>query len=501
MPVKGMHFDTMIASYLLNPANQHGLDRLSEEYLNYEMIHIEEIIGKKGKKQKVMTDLSAEFVYEYACEDADITYRLYKILKEELKNRGMAELFYDLEMPVMYVLMRMEQHGVKVDEALLKQLSDQLANKIAELQKSIFEKAGEEFNLNSPQQLGVILFDKLQIHKELGVRKPSRTKTGQYSTSEKTLERYVAHPVVASIMEYRKLVKLKNTYIDALPKLIHPKTGKIHTSYNQTVTATGRLSSSNPNLQNIPIRTDLGKEIRRAFIPSKENYLILSADYSQIELRIMAHLSGDETMIENFKKNKDIHAATAALIFNIPVEEVTPDHRRKAKEINFGIIYGMTPYGLASRLGISKEEAQEFIADYFATYPKVGEFMQKMIAFARKHHYVETMMHRRRYLPEILNSNQNIREFAERTAINTPIQGSAADLIKKAMIDVQRYIEDHKIPASMLLQVHDELVFEVDKTVAQSFALKIKDLMEHAAELRVPLVVDWGLGNNWLEAH
>ncbi len=501
VPVKGMHFDTMIASYLLNPANQHGLDRLSEEYLNYEMIHIEEIIGKKGKKQKVMTDLSAEFVYEYACEDADITYRLYKILKEELKDRGMAELFYGLEMPVMYVLMRMEQHGVKVDEALLKQLSDQLANKIAELQKSIFEKAGEEFNLNSPQQLGVILFDKLQIHKELGVRKPSRTKTGQYSTSEKTLERYVAHPVVASIMEYRKLVKLKNTYIDALPKLIHPKTGKIHTSYNQTVTATGRLSSSNPNLQNIPIRTDLGKEIRRAFIPSKENYLILSADYSQIELRIMAHLSGDETMIENFKKNKDIHAATAALIFNIPVEEVTPDHRRKAKEINFGIIYGMTPYGLASRLGISKEEAQEFIADYFATYPKVGEFMQKMIAFARKHHYVETMMHRRRYLPEILNSNQNIREFAERTAINTPIQGSAADLIKKAMIDVQRYIEDHKIPASMLLQVHDELVFEVDKTVAQSFALKIKDLMEHAAELRVPLVVDWGLGNNWLEAH
>jgi DNA polymerase-1 len=499
--VDGIYFDTMIAAYLLNPGEQVKLDKLSEKYLNYEMIHIEEIIGKKGKKQKVMTDLSAEFVYEYACEDADITYRLYKILKEELKDRGMAELFYGLEMPVMYVLMRMEQHGVKVDEALLKQLSDQLANKIAELQKSIFEKAGEEFNLNSPQQLGVILFDKLQIHKELGVRKPSRTKTGQYSTSEKTLERYVAHPVVASIMEYRKLVKLKNTYIDALPKLIHPKTGKIHTSYNQTVTATGRLSSSNPNLQNIPIRTDLGKEIRRAFIPSKENYLILSADYSQIELRIMAHLSGDETMIENFKKNKDIHAATAALIFNIPVEEVTPDHRRKAKEINFGIIYGMTPYGLASRLGISKEEAQEFIADYFATYPKVGEFMQKMIAFARKHHYVETMMHRRRYLPEILNSNQNIREFAERTAINTPIQGSAADLIKKAMIDVQRYIEDHKIPASMLLQVHDELVFEVDKTVAQSFALKIKDLMEHAAELRVPLVVDWGLGNNWLEAH
>ena len=501
LPVKGMHFDTMIASYLLNPANQHGLDKLSEEYLSYEMIHIEEIIGKKGKKQKVMTNLPAQFVYEYACEDADITFRLYEILKDELQEHGMADLFYNLEMPVMYVLMRMEQRGVKVDRDLLKQLSDQLAQKIAELEKSIFEKAGEAFNLNSPQQLGVILFDKLQIHKELGLRKPSRTKTGQYSTSEKTLERYLAHPVVSAIMEYRKLVKLKNTYIDALPKLIHPKTGKIHTSYNQTVTATGRLSSSNPNLQNIPIRTDLGKEIRKAFIPSKENYLILSADYSQIELRIMAHLSGDETMIENFKKNKDIHAATAALIFNIPVQEVTPEHRRKAKEINFGIIYGMTPYGLASRLGISKEEAQEFIADYFATYPKVGEFMQKMIAFARKHHYVETMMHRRRYLPEILNSNQNIREFAERTAINTPIQGSAADLIKKAMIDVQNYIESQAVPAGMLLQVHDELVFEVESSVAEEFALKVKDLMEHAADLRVPLVVDWGLGKNWLEAH
>ena len=349
--------------------------------------------------------------------------------------------------------------------------------------------------------MGAILFDKLEIHKELGLRKPPRTKTGQYSTSEKTLERYLAHPVVAAIMEFRKLIKLKNTYIDALPKLIHPKTGKIHTSYNQTVTATGRLSSSNPNLQNIPIRTDLGKEIRRAFIPSKDDYVILSADYSQIELRIMAHLSGDPTMIENFKKNKDIHAATAALIFNIPVEEVTDDHRRKAKEINFGIIYGMSPYGLASRLGITNEEAQEFIADYFATYPKVGEFMRQMIDFAREHGYVETMMGRRRYLPEIRNANRNIREFAERTAINTPIQGSAADLIKKAMIEVQRYIEEENVPANMLLQVHDELVFEVQKQQSERFAMKVKEIMENAQKLSVPLIVDWGIGRNWLEAH
>ena len=501
IPVKNMYFDTMIASYLLNPANQHGLDKLAEEYLNYEMIHIEEIIGKKGKKQKKMTDLPAEFVYEYACEDSDITFRLFEILKNELKKHNMDRLFYELEMPLTYVLMRMEQNGVKIDEGLLKELSNHLEEKIKALENSVFEKAGETFNLNSPQQLGAILFDKLEIHKELGLRKPPRTKTGQYSTSEKTLERYLAHPVVAAIMEFRKLIKLKNTYIDALPKLIHPKTGKIHTSYNQTVTATGRLSSSNPNLQNIPIRTDLGKEIRRAFIPSKDDYVILSADYSQIELRIMAHLSGDPTMIENFKKNKDIHAATAALIFNIPVEEVTDDHRRKAKEINFGIIYGMSPYGLASRLGITNEEAQEFIADYFATYPKVGEFMRKMIDFAREHGYVETMMGRRRYLPEIRNANRNIREFAERTAINTPIQGSAADLIKKAMIEVQRYIEEEKVPANMLLQVHDELVFEVQKQQSERFAMKVKEIMENAQKLSVPLVVDWGIGRNWLEAH
>ncbi len=498
--VKGLFFDTMIASYLLNPTGQHKLDKLAEEYLDYQMIHIEELIGK-GKKQKKMTDLPAEFVFEYSCEDADITFQLYLILKDLLAKHDMEKLFYDLEMPVVHVLMRMERHGIKVDKDLLRELSDRLGKKIAELESKVYQAAGEQFNLNSPQQLGVILFDKLEIHKELNGRKPSRTKTGQYSTSEKTLERYAAHPVVAAIMEHRKLVKLKNTYLDALPQLIHPKTGRIHTSYNQTVTATGRLSSSNPNLQNIPIRTELGKEIRRAFIPSHPDYLILSADYSQIELRIMAHLSGDETMIENFKKNMDIHAATAALIFNIPVEEVTPDHRRKAKEINFGIIYGMSEYGLAARLGISNDEAKEFIADYFATYPKIGFYMQRVIEEARQRGYVETMMHRRRYLPEIRNSNRQIREFAERTAINTPIQGSAADLIKKAMIEIQRYIEKNDFPAQMLLQVHDELVFEVKDSKAEDFAKKVKDIMENAIKLEVPLVVDCGIGKNWLEAH
>ncbi len=501
IPVKNLFFDTMIASYLINPTGQHNLDYLAEHYLNYKMIPIEDLIGKKGKNQKKMTDLAAGFVYQYGCEDADITYRIYQILKKDLQKHGMEKLFYELEMPMVHVLMQMEMHGVKVDRELLKKLSDELGEKIKALEQKVYQMAGETFNLNSPQQMGVILFDKLQIHKELGMRKPSKTKTGQYSTSERTLERYSAHPLVADIMEYRKLIKLKNTYLDALPQLINPKTGRIHTSYNQTVTATGRLSSSNPNLQNIPIRTDLGREIRRAFIPSREDYVILSADYSQIELRIMAHLSGDERMIENFKKNLDIHAATAALIFGIPVQEVTPDHRRKAKEINFGIIYGMSEYGLANRLNISTDEAKEFIADYFATYPKIGEFMRRMIEEARQKGYVETILGRRRYLPEIRNQNRQIREFAERTAINTPIQGSAADLIKKAMINMQTFIESSKFPAQMLLQVHDELVFEVQEKRAEEFAKQVKQIMEGAMKLRVPLVVDCGIGKNWLEAH
>jgi DNA polymerase-1 len=395
----------------------------------------------------------------------------------------------------------MEKDGIKLDLGLLRELSEMHGKDIANLQKSIFEAVEEEFNLNSPSQLGTILFDKLEIHKDLNRKKPPKTKTGQYSTSEKILDRYTDHPIVSTIMDFRRLTKLKNTYLDALPDLVSSKTGKVHTSYNQTVAATGRLSSSNPNLQNIPIRTEIGREIRKAFIPSESNLKILSADYSQIELRIMAHLSGDKTMISAFKNNLDIHASTASLIFDIPVEEVTPDHRRKAKEINFGIIYGMSAYGLSARLGISNDEATEFIADYMATYPKVHEYMQQSIEQAREKGYVQTMMKRRRYLPEIKSDNRQIREFAERTAINTPIQGSAADLIKKAMIDIHQHILMKKVNANMLLQVHDELVFEVDKKIVDQFKEDIKSIMEKAFKLNVPVLVECGIGDNWLEAH
>lgn len=498
--VNGLYFDTLIASYLLNPSAQHKLDRLAERYLNYEMIHIGELIGS-GKKQKKMTDLMAIEVVNYAAEDADITLRLYNKFKPMIKEQGMETLFYNLEMPLIRVLLQMERSGVKLDVILLKKLSKDLDGQILNLKQSIFERTGEEFNLNSPQQLGLILFDKLEIHKELGLKKAPKTKTGQYSTSEKVLERYAAHPVINDILKYRQLNKLQNTYLDALPELVHPATGKVHTSFNQAVAATGRLSSSNPNLQNIPIRTEIGRQIRRAFIPSKKDYLLVSADYSQIELRIMAHLSKDETMIRSFKQNLDIHRSTAALIFNIPESEVTSDHRRKAKEINFGIIYGMSRFGLAARLNISVDEAQEFIIDYMATYPGIALYMKESIEKARKQGYVETMLQRRRYLPEIKSSNRQIREFAERTAINTPIQGSAADLIKRAMIHVQDFIIQKKMPAVMLLQVHDELVFEVQKDLVSDFSDTIKDIMGNALKLDVPVLVECGSGENWLEAH
>ncbi len=498
--VNGLYFDTIIAAYLLNPSGQHKLDKVAEKYLNYEMIHIEQLIGT-GRKQKIMTDISAEIVSPYAAEDADITFQLYRLLKPQIRDHGMDDLFYELEMPLVRVLIEMEKNGMRLDVPLLKSISDKLAKQIEELKDRIYEIAGQSFNLNSPQQLGPILFEKLEIHKDLGLKKPPRTKTGQYSTAEKILERYKEHPVISKIMDYRQMTKLKNTYLDALPQLIHPKTGKVHTSFNQTVAATGRLSSSDPNLQNIPIRSEIGREIRKAFIPSEENYLILSADYSQIELRIMAHLSRDQAMIESFYQDKDIHTATAARIFNIPENEVTSDHRRKAKEINFGIMYGMSRYGLASRLGISVDEAQEFIADYIATYPGIHDFMQKSIQQAVQYGYVETILHRRRYLPEIRSANRQIREFAERTAINTPIQGSAADLIKKAMIHMQNEIVNRKWLARMMLQVHDELVFEVKSNQAERFSRKVKSIMEEAMPLRVPIRVDCGIGKNWLEAH
>ncbi|MBN1408126.1 MAG: DNA polymerase I [Calditrichaceae bacterium] len=498
--VKGIYFDTMIASYLINPTGQHKLDKLSEYYLNYEMIHIEELIGS-GKKQKLMTDLFASEVAPYAAEDADITFKLYKILKEQIEESGMQALLYDLEMPLMEVLMKMEEQGIKLDTDQLRKLSKTHNEQLTQLQKDIYESANEEFNLNSPAQLGTVLFDRLEIHKDLNLKRPPRTKTGQYSTNEKILERFIMHPIVDKILEYRRLSKLINTYLDALPGLVSEKTGRLHTSFNQTVAVTGRLSSSNPNLQNIPIRTEIGREIRNAFVPSRAEYKILSADYSQIELRIMAHLSGDKAMMQAFKDNLDIHASTASLIFDLPLDQVGEDQRRRAKAINFGIIYGMSSYGLASRLHISNEEAQDFIMDYMATYPDVQAYMQKSIEVAKEQGYVETMMKRRRYLPEIRSDNRQIREFAERTAINTPIQGSAADLIKKAMIEVQDYIENKNLDAVMLLQVHDELVFEVNDHQAEKIIVKIKEIMENAVKLDVPVIVDCGIGNNWLEAH
>ncbi|KAA3617224.1 MAG: DNA polymerase I [Calditrichaeota bacterium] len=501
--VQGIYFDTMIASYVLDPSNrQHNLDNLAEKYLAYKMIPISDLIGK-GKDEKLMTDLAANEVLPYAAEDADISLRVANILEDKLKEHGLDDLFFNLEMPLLEVLEITETNGIKINLDLLSKLSEDIAKELAKLEKEIYDFAGQEFNISSPQQLGTIMFEEKKIHEELDLRKPKKTKTGQFSTSEQTLERFSEHPVIDKILNFRKLAKLKNTYVDALPEMVNSKTGKIHTSYNQTVAATGRLSSMNPNLQNIPIRTELGKEIRRAFIPSREGYSILSADYSQIELRVMAHLSGDETLIKGFQQdNTDIHAVTASLIFDISLEEVTADHRRKAKEINFGIMYGMNKWGLSNRLHISPDEAELFIANYFATYPNIQLFMRKAIEQANEQGYVETMMNRRRYLPEIKSKNRNIREFAERMAINTPIQGSAADLIKKAMIDMQRFIDTQEdCPAYMLMQVHDELVFEVKDSYIKEFAGHVERIMANAMPLSVPVVVESASGANWLEAH
>jgi DNA polymerase-1 len=491
----------MIASFLINSSStQHNLDKLAEEYLNYQMIPIEELIGS-GKNQKKMTDLNATEVYEYACEDADITWQLMEIFVPKLKELELESLFYDLEMPLVEVLIEMEEQGVNLDLDLLKSLSNELTEKIQTLEKEIYKQVGEDFNLNSPQQLGNLLFEKLEIHKEIGMRKPKRTKTGQYSTSEQVLERYHAHPLPKTILDYRKLAKLKNTYVDALPTLIHPKTGKVHTSYNQTIASTGRLSSVNPNLQNIPIRTEIGRQMRKAFIPSDLSKVIMSADYSQIELRIMAHLSDDDAMCNSFKQDMDIHMATAAKIFGVDISEVTEDQRRKAKEINFGIIYGMSKYGLSNRLEITVQEAEEFIYNYFTTYPKIQDFMRKTISEADKRGYVTTMKGRRRYMPQIHSSNRQLREFAERTSINTPIQGSAADMIKLAMIAVYNAMKTAHLKSKMILQVHDELVFEVPLDEISKMTTLVKERMENALKLRVPVKVEIGKGKNWLEAH
>lgn len=496
--VAGPLFDTMIAHYLLNPELRHNMDYLAETYLQYKTIPIEELIGPRGKNQLCMRDVPVEKVYEYAAEDADITLKLKNRFEPELKKENLETLFYDIEMPLIDVLAEMELTGVSVDTEALKQSSAALTEQLAAMEKEIYELAGTTFNLNSPKQVGEVFFERLKI-----ADKPKKTKSGSnYITSEDVLEKLRGkHPVVGKLLEYRGLKKLLGTYIDALPQLINPETGKIHTSFNQTVTATGRLSSTNPNLQNIPIRDEIGREIRKAFIAENDDCLFFSADYSQIELRIMAHLSGDGHMIEAFNSGEDIHAATAAKIYNVPIGEVTPDMRRKAKTANFGIIYGISVFGLAERLNIPRAEAKELIDGYFLSYPRIKEYMDESIETARKNKYVETIFNRKRFLPDIDSHNAVVRGYAERNAINAPIQGSAADIIKVAMVRIFNRFEREGLKSRMILQVHDELNFNVYKEEADRVKRIVLEEMENAYKLRVPLIADCGTGANWLEAH
>ncbi len=494
--LKGKIFDTMIAHYLLQPELHHGMDYLAEVYLNYQTIHIEELIGSKGKNQKNMADLPPTAVYEYACEDADVTLKLKNVLEPLLKENDCDRLFWEIEMPLMPVLAYMERNGVCIDREGLKETSRLYTEEMNRIEKDIHELAGTDFNIASPKQVGEVLFDRLKI-----VDKPKKTKTGQYVTSEEVLESLRAkHPVVEKILEHRGLKKLLGTYIDALPKLVNPVTGHIHTSFNQTITTTGRLSSSNPNLQNIPVRNEYGKEIRKAFIP-EEGCLFFSADYSQIELRIMAHLSGDEHMIEAFRNGQDIHAATAAKIFKKSLEEVTKEERSKAKTANFGIIYGITAFGLAERMGVSRTEAKELIEGYFQTYPKVKEYMNRSIEMAREKGYTETVYHRKCHLRDINSHNAVVRGYAERNAINSPIQGSAADIIKIAMIRIYRRFREEQLRSKMILQVHDELNFSVYPEEKEKVQQIVIEEMESAYSMLVPLEADYGWGKNWLEAH
>ena len=494
--VKGPLFDTMVAHYVLQPELRHGMDYLAEIYLHYQTIHIEELIGPKGKNQKNMRDLDPQDIYRYACEDADVTLKLKNILEKELKENNAEKLFYEIEMPLVPVLVNIESNGVLLDTEALKQSSAHFTAQMAAIEKEIFELAGEEFNIASPKQVGEVLFDKLRI-----VDKARKTKTGQYVTSEEVLESLRhKHPVVEKILEHRGLKKLLGTYIDALPLLINPRTGRVHTSFNQTVTATGRLSSSNPNLQNIPIRDENGKEIRKAFIPD-EGCLFFSADYSQIELRIMAHLSEDKNMTDAFLSGYDIHAATAAKVYKTDIKEVTSDMRRKAKTANFGIIYGISVFGLAERMNVDRKEAKELIDGYFETYPQVKAYMDKSIEVAREKGYVETIFHRKRFLPDINSRNAVVRGYAERNAINAPIQGSAADIIKVAMARIYERFKREGLKAKMILQVHDELNFSVPVEERERVEQAVIEEMEQAYKMHVPLKADCGWGKNWLEAH
>lgn len=494
--VAGPMFDTMIAHYLLQPELRHNMDYMAEVYLGYRTVHIEELIGPRGRNQKNMRDLSPTDIYEYACEDADITLRLKNVLEPKLDEAGVARLFRDIEMPLVGVLADMELNGVCLDTEALHETSEVFNKRMTAIEQHIYELAGEQFNISSPRQVGDILFGKMKI-----VDKPKKTKTGQFVTSEEVLQQLRSKsPIIDEILNYRGLKKLLSTYVDALPKLINPRTGRIHTSFNQTVTATGRLSSSDPNLQNIPVRDDDGKEIRKCFIP-EPGCLFFSADYSQIELRIMAHLSEDENMIEAFREGFDIHAATAARIWHKDIGEVTPAERKKAKQANFGIIYGITTYGLAQRMDISNGEARDLIDGYFLTFPRVEAYMEQAKETARKQGYAETLFHRRRYLPDINSHNATVRGFAERNAINAPIQGSEADIIKVAMVRIHHRFKAEGIRSKMILQVHDELNFSVFPEEKEQVERIVVEEMQGAYKLRVPLVADAGWGKNWLEAH
>ena len=495
--VHGKLFDTMLAHYLINPDMRHNMDILAETYLNYTPVSITELIGKKGKNQKSMRDVPIDQQTQYAVEDADITFQLKEHFAKELKDNNLQKLFDDIEVPLLRVLADMEAEGINLDKEFLQSLSGDLDHDILTLEANIYKEAGEEFNIASPKQLGEILFGKMKL-----VAKPKKTKTGQYSTAEDVLS-YLAkdHQIIADVLEYRGLAKLKSTYVDALPLQIEQATGRVHTDYMQTVAATGRLSSNNPNLQNIPIRTQRGRQVRKAFVPRNQEYVLVAADYSQIELRIIAALSEEQTMMQAFKDGLDIHSSTAAKVFNVPLQEVTREQRSNAKTVNFGIIYGVSAFGLSNQTDLSRGEAKELIDTYYSTYPKLRNYMSELVDFARDNGYVQTVLGRRRYLKDINGSNAIVRGGAERNAVNAPIQGSAADIIKIAMINIHEKLEKGGYKTKMLLQVHDELVFDVYKPELSEMKTLIKTEMENAYTLAVPLDVELGEGENWLQAH
>jgi DNA polymerase-1 len=487
----------MVAHYLINPESKQSMDFLAEFYLNYKPVSIETLLGKKGKNQGNMRDLKPEEISDYACEDADITFQLKQLFEPQIQKEHLKELFYEMEMPLVEVLKDMEEEGIAIDVKALVAYSKQMEITLTELEKNIKELAGMDFNVDSPKQLGDVLFDVLKIS-----AKAKKTKTGQYATSEDILQKHEKdHPIIPMILEYRQLRKLKSTYVDPLPTLTDKIDGRIHTNYMQTVTATGRLSSNNPNLQNIPVRTDKGKEIRKAFVPRNSDFILMAADYSQIELRIIAALSGDKNMIEAFKSGQDIHKATAAKVFHVPLDEVTREQRSAAKAVNFGIIYGQSAFGLAQNLNISRTEAKTIIDSYFEQYSTIKSYMDGTVAQAREKGYVETIMQRRRYLPDINSGNAVVRGFAERNAVNAPIQGSAADIIKMAMVEVYRAMKKQPLKSKMILQVHDELVFDIHRSEMEWMKKLVEDAMEQAVKMVVPMEVELQFGENWLDAH